>query len=85
MYVQFEIESNSCRMSTLKKLAIGLVDHLVLLKNTDIQVNKIIGFYVSKGGFEMLNCEWSEASGHLRYFCKPTVIDNPPNVFQLLF
>ena len=67
MYVQFEVQSNS-RVSTLRKLGVGLVDQLNGLLNQDFPNKHINGYYVSlTGGFERMTCKFQEHKA--KYIC----------------
>ena len=59
LYVQFEVESNKSRTSTIRKLGMGLVDQLCYYRNHDTEVRAVSGFFISlKGGFEEITCKW---------------------------
>ena len=61
-FLQFEVISDNNREATIWKLAFGLSLHLHHLRNSDIHVNKIVGFCVpvNRGYFEKVECEWSD-------------------------
>ena len=74
--VQFEIESDSDRISTLRKLGYGLMHQLIYLRNNHNVIAKIYGFFIPRGQepayVEKVSCKWIDI--RMKFHVEPDIL-----------